>query len=68
MKSRTTRSFWRLYDELPEEVQRQAVRSYRQWREIPAHPGLCFKRVSRTEPLWSVRIGIHYRAMGLARR
>jgi hypothetical protein len=30
-----------------------------------AHPGLHFKRVNRKRPVYSARIGIHYRAVGL---
>jgi hypothetical protein len=65
MKSRTTRKFWRLFDALPIDIQEQARRSYRQFRDNPAHPGLSFKRVSTVEPVYSVRIGVTYRAAGL---
>ena len=65
MKSRTTRRFWGLFENLPDDVQDRAQRAYEQFREDPAHPGLRFKRVDDDEPLYSVRIGIHYRAVGL---
>ncbi len=30
----------------------------------PYHPGLQFKRVHTRRPIWAVRIGLHYRALG----
>ena len=65
MKSRTTRKFWRLFDSLPVDVQNHARRSYQQFQADPAYPALQFKRVNRTEPVYSVRIGIAHRALGL---
>lgn len=35
------------------------------WRENPDMPGLQFKRVGRTRPVYSIRIGDHYRALGV---
>jgi hypothetical protein len=31
----------------------------------PHHPSLHFKKVGRTKQLWSVRVGAHYRALGV---
>jgi hypothetical protein len=62
--SRTTRQFWKHFDALPQDVQRQAVRAYSQWRITPAHPGLQFKCVSERHQVFSVRIGIRWRALG----
>ncbi len=65
MRSQTTKSFWRLFASLPDAVQSQSRAAYRQWRANPAHPSLRFKRVGTTEPVYSIRIGIRYRALGL---
>jgi hypothetical protein len=65
MNSRTTRKFWRLFDALPDDVQDHARRAYAQWRADPSHPSLMFKRVSIAEPIYAVRIGLAYRALGL---
>ena len=65
MKSRTTRQFRRLYTALPVYVQHQARESYRYFRENPAHPGLRFKQVHSDPPLYSARVGINYRAIGM---
>jgi len=35
------------------------------WRIDPFAHGLYFKRVGHTEPIYSVRIGLSYRALGL---
>lgn len=65
MKSRTTHKFWQLFDALPEDVKRRAVGSYAVWRSDPSYPSLQFKRVHSREPIYSVRISSHYRALGL---
>jgi hypothetical protein len=61
--SRTTRSFWRRYDALPQEVREQAARAWRIWRQNPFHPSLQFKCISQKHAAWSIRIGIHFRAL-----
>lgn len=65
MKSRTLASFWKQFENLPVEVRRRAYRAYRLWRSYPLAQGLYFKRVSDAEPIYSVRIGLEYRALGL---
>ena len=65
MKSSVTKGFRKRLDRLPKEVQEQAGRAYALWRSDPYHPGLQFKRVSRRQPFYSVRVGIGYRALGL---
>ena len=65
MKSRTTRKFWRLFDDLPPDVQEQARKAFRQWIRDPSHPGLHFKRVDDNEPMYSARVGLNYRVLGL---
>ena len=65
MKSRITRNFRKLFEQLPLAVQEQADRAYKLWRKDPHHSSLQFKRVSQRQPIYSVRVGIGYRAMGL---
>lgn len=65
MKSSVTKEFRRLLDELPHAAQEQAYRAYRLWREDPYRPSLRFKRVSPAAPIYSVRIGLNFRALGL---
>jgi len=49
---------------LPESVREQARVAYRRFRDNPNHPSLRFKRVHSTEQVYSVRVGIGYRAVG----
>jgi mRNA-degrading endonuclease RelE of RelBE toxin-antitoxin system len=65
VRSRTTEQFRRALRELPEDVQALARTAYRRFQENPAHPGLHFRRVNAEEPVYSARIGLHYRAVAL---
>ncbi len=64
MTSKATRRFWKRYSELPEPVQRLAVKNYRLWLENPRHPSLDFKKLGGRGERFSVRVGDHYRALG----
>ena len=65
MKSSVTQEFLELLSQLPTEVQEQASRAYAIWRIDPYHNSLQFKRVSQRQPIYSARIGIGYRTLGL---
>jgi hypothetical protein len=65
MNSRTTRRFRELLAALPEHVQKQAREAHRLFRANPHHPGLHFKRLRPDPPIYSARVGIGYRAVGL---
>jgi len=67
MRSRTTRQFRALLGALPDRIRRQADHAYRRFSADPSHPSLRFKRVRQDRPLYSVRIGSHYRALGYLR-
>ncbi len=43
MKSRTVLDFWRLFHNLPPEIQRKAYKAYRLWRVNPFARGLRFR-------------------------
>jgi hypothetical protein len=60
-----TDDFLDCFGKLPHEVQQQARKNYRLWKQNSGHPSLQFKRVSDQEPLYSVRIGLGWRALGL---
>lgn len=64
MKSHTEARFWRYYDKLPEDVQAEADKAYRLWQRNPNHPSLQFKCVDPEYPIYSVRVGKGYRALG----
>jgi hypothetical protein len=40
-------------------------RAYALWRSDPFHPSLQFKQVTPRWPIYSVRVGIGFRALGL---
>ena len=63
MISRTTKSFWKHFDRLPQDIQTQATRAYRLWRSNPCHPSLQFKCISDKHQAYSIRIVIHWRAL-----
>ena len=65
MISRTTPKFWRMFDELPDQVQEHARKAFKIWRADPTHPSLHFKLVNKTGPLYSVRIDLRHRAVGV---
>ena len=54
--------FWKCFSALPERVQALARRNYELLKEDPFHPSLHFKKVGRYR---SVRVGLHYRALGV---
>jgi len=68
MQSRTTRQFWRLFSDLPADVQRDAKRAYRLFLSNPAYPGLQFKKLEGEDNIYSARIGLAYRALGVMKQ
>lgn len=62
MNHRATPRFWGCYQRFPTEVQRLADSSYAILRQDSRHPSLHFKKAGR---FWSVRVGLHYRALAL---
>jgi len=64
VKSVATRQFWKLFDALPAEVQKLAVKNYRLWRREPGHRSLRFRRLRGSEDRFTIRVGDHYRAIG----
>jgi hypothetical protein len=59
----TLPSFWKDFARLPSGIQQLARKNYELLRNEPMHPSLHFKKVLG-KPLWSVRVGAHYRALG----
>jgi mRNA-degrading endonuclease RelE of RelBE toxin-antitoxin system len=63
--SRTTANFRQQLAQLPKPVQRLARTAYQKFKQNPYHPSLHFKRVHPLKPLYSVRINLDYRAVGI---
>ena len=66
--SSTTRRFWRLFFDLPLDAQQDAKRAYRLFQSNPAHPGLQFKKLEGDDDIYSVRIGLDYRALAVMKK
>jgi hypothetical protein len=64
VKSRTTTEFRQLFAKLPEIIQAQTRKAYRQFKQDPSYPSLRFKKVHPTLPIYSARINRDYRAVG----
>lgn len=56
--------FWEAYRKLPKEIQTLADKNYNLLKSDPSHPSLQLKKVGKSKQLWSVRVGINYRALG----
>jgi hypothetical protein len=65
MKSRTTDRFWKSYKVLPEYIKKEAKKAYNNFFNDPYHPGLHFKRIHSTRPIFSIRITKEYRAVAV---
>lgn len=63
MRYRATPDFWYHYRQLPNEIQELADQCYELLKQDSRYPSLHFKKVGS---FWSVRIGIHYRALAVA--
>ena len=66
MRSFTSRRIRESYAWLLDQVRLQARRAYRLFSQNPPHLGLNFKKVDGQENVYSVRIGLGYRALGQA--
>jgi hypothetical protein len=64
MKSELNSDFIRRFHELPERVQKAARKNYQLWKDNPNYPSLEFKEVNKKENVWSIRVGIGWRALG----
>jgi hypothetical protein len=65
MNSYTLPSFWEAYQHLGKDIRRRARKAYRLWEANPFHPSLHFKCINHEEDIWSVRISLHCRAVGV---
>jgi mRNA-degrading endonuclease RelE of RelBE toxin-antitoxin system len=65
MKSSVTKTFRKRLNDLPASVQEQTAKAYALWQEDPYYPSLQFKRVSQRQPIYSARVSLNYRVLGL---
>lgn len=65
MNSHITDKFRKAFAELLANVRKQARQAYQLFIENSHHPSLRFKSIHPTRPIFSVRIGLNYRAVGI---
>jgi hypothetical protein len=65
VQSHTTEEFRTLLSAAPAAVQTKAQTAYRLWTENPAHPSLRYKKVHGALAVYSVRIDLDWRAVGV---
>ena len=65
MTSKTTGLFRSALSALPPEIQQQAREAYKLFEQNPHHPSLRFRKVHATEPIFSARVTLNYRAVGI---
>ncbi|MCX7111295.1 MAG: hypothetical protein NTX45_14450 [Proteobacteria bacterium] len=65
MISHTTKTFRQLLSRLPKEVRSQAREAYRLFKNDPNHPSLHFKKVHTHQPIYSARVNLDYRSVGV---
>lgn len=62
MRHRASPRFWKCYRALPTATQEAADQQYKLLKQNPRHPSLHLKKVGH---FWSVRVGIHHRALAV---
>jgi len=62
--SHLTEEFRERFRKLPDRVKQTARKNYRLWQQDPSHPSLEFKRAHTRRPIYSIRVGIGWRALG----
>ena len=65
MKSATTERFRKAFAALPKDIQERARKAYTLWKQDNFHPSLHFKQVHKEQAIYSVRVGLSYRALGV---
>ena len=62
MNHHASPAFWAAYESLPAPIQRLADKAFGLLKSDPRHPSLHLKKAGR---FWSVRVGLHHRALGV---
>ncbi len=65
MTSHTTVRFRKNFQALPSDVKRRTKKAYRFWKQNPYHKSLHFKQIHKHKPIYSVRMALGWRAIGL---
>jgi len=65
VKSETTEKFRLLFAAAPKDRQIRIRGAYRLWKKNPLHPSLRFKKVHPRLPIYSARVDLDWRAVGI---
>lgn len=65
MKSELTEGFISSFSNLPDRIKKTARNNYKLWKDNPYHPSLDFKAVKSKQKIYSIRVGIGWRALGI---
>jgi hypothetical protein len=68
VNSELTDDFRSCFRRLPSRIKRLARKNYQIWKASPQHPSIDFKRVGKKSSVYSIRVGIGWRALGLKQR
>ena len=65
MISYLTDDFIDCFKRLPERVKKNARKNYKLWKKNSKHPSLEFKLINKKNSVYSIRVGIGWRALGV---
>lgn len=65
MHSVTTAKFRAAFKKLPPNIKIKARRVYQSWKISPHNAYANFKLIHQAKPIYSIRIGLAYRALGV---
>ena len=68
LKSETTEAFRRQFAAAPTAVQTKIRAAYALWSENPNHPSPRFKKVHDKLPIYSARVDLNWRAVGVMKQ
>ncbi len=58
-------AYWTQFDDLPRDIRKLAEENYHSWKENPRNPGLRFKQIHGKLPIFSFRVGMRHRTVGV---
>ena len=65
MESITTEKFRKCFDNLPQNIKTEARKVFKTWKSDPFLKSLKFKKIHNKVDIYSIRIGLHWRALGV---
>ena len=65
MESITTEKFRKCFANLPQNIKAEARKVFKTWKSDPFLKNLKFKKIHNKEDIYSIRIGLHWRALGV---